>query len=177
MYIVYKTTNLVNGKFYIGVHKLNNTKYDYYLGSGKLLKQAIKKYGRKNFKRETLKKFSNDTDAYNYEKEVVNEEIIGNPLCYNITNGGGNPPTFYGSDHHLFGVGHSEEAKQKMRDNHADFSGEKHPLFGTKRSHSEETKQKMSISRTGKKRVFSEKHKLNLSNAGKMYYQRKREGL
>jgi len=49
--IVYKTTNLINGKIYVGSDKNNNPKY---LGSGKLLKQAIQKYGRDNFKKEIL---------------------------------------------------------------------------------------------------------------------------
>ena len=49
--IVYKTTNLINGKIYVGSDKNNNPKY---LGSGKLLKQAIQKYGRENFKKEIL---------------------------------------------------------------------------------------------------------------------------
>ena len=52
---VYKTTNKVNGRFYIGVHstssKLN------YIGSGKLLGLAVKKYGKSNFKKEVLFSF------------------------------------------------------------------------------------------------------------------------
>jgi group I intron endonuclease len=49
--IIYKTTNLVNGKIYIGKDKHNNEKY---LGSGKILKQAINKYGRENFVKEVI---------------------------------------------------------------------------------------------------------------------------
>lgn len=51
--IIYKTTNLVNGRIYIGKDKHNNDKY---LGSGKILKQAISKYGRDNFVKEVIEK-------------------------------------------------------------------------------------------------------------------------
>ena len=49
--IVYKTSNLVNRKIYIGKDSKNN---ETYYGSGKILNFAIKKYGKKNFKNETL---------------------------------------------------------------------------------------------------------------------------
>ena len=49
--IIYKTTNLINGKIYIGKDKYNNDKY---LGSGKILKQAINKYGIENFIKEVI---------------------------------------------------------------------------------------------------------------------------
>ncbi len=53
MYVVYKTTNLVNSKFYIGVHKTENPEDDY-LGSGKLIKRAIEKYGADSFHKEII---------------------------------------------------------------------------------------------------------------------------
>ena len=53
MYTVYKTVNLVNGKYYIGVHKTDNP-YDDYIGSGKLIKRAIKKYGKDSFHKEII---------------------------------------------------------------------------------------------------------------------------
>jgi group I intron endonuclease len=54
--VIYKTTNLINGKQYIGKDTKNNSKY---LGSGTFLKKAIKKYGRENFKKEILE-YCND---------------------------------------------------------------------------------------------------------------------
>jgi len=54
-HIVYKTVNILNNKFYIGVHK--STKLmDEYLGSGKWIGRSIKKYGRENFIRESVYK-------------------------------------------------------------------------------------------------------------------------
>src|SRR3990167_2537894 len=77
-YLIYKTTNLVNGKHYIGSHK--GTHNDSYLGSGVALKAAIKKYGVENFKREVL--FEADSAAEMYAKEA--ELIILGPDSYNL---------------------------------------------------------------------------------------------
>jgi len=48
---IYKTTNLITKKFYIGKHSSQNIEIDTYLGSGILLERAIKKYGKHNFKK------------------------------------------------------------------------------------------------------------------------------
>jgi hypothetical protein len=64
---VYITTNLINGKKYLGKH---NGKHEGYLGSGTILKTAIKKYGKENFKREIIKECSSDKEAYELEKEL-----------------------------------------------------------------------------------------------------------
>lgn len=53
MYI-YKTTNLLNGKFYIGKRVYRKKDDNWYLGSGIYLNRAIKKYGRENFKKEII---------------------------------------------------------------------------------------------------------------------------
>ena len=80
-YIVYLTTNLVNKKIYIGVHKTENPyKFDGYLGCGACvndkhswmfgkcpLHAAIRKYGVKSFTRKTLKVFDKLQDALDLE--------------------------------------------------------------------------------------------------------------
>jgi hypothetical protein len=84
---VYKTTNLLNGTYYIGVHSTWNID-DGYLGSGKRLGRSIKKHGKENFKREILAFFETNKEAYNYESHLVNEELIKDELCLNLKPGG-----------------------------------------------------------------------------------------
>ncbi len=86
-YLVYKVTNLTNNKIYIGCHQTININ-DGYMGSGKLIKRAIKKYGLINFKKEILKMFNNVTDMFEYEKQLVNENYLNDGLVYNLTLGG-----------------------------------------------------------------------------------------
>lgn len=86
-YTIYKTTNLLNNKYYIGLHATENI-YDNYLGSGVFLKKAIKKYGYKNFKKEILYVFDNKKDMINKEKELVNEEFVKKRNTYNMSKGG-----------------------------------------------------------------------------------------
>jgi hypothetical protein len=85
-YTVYKTVNLVNGKFYIGVHKTDNPNDDY-LGSGKFIKRAVAKYGEQNFRKEILAVFEIQREAFDLEKKLVVEAKV-DPLCYNLKAGG-----------------------------------------------------------------------------------------
>lgn len=82
-FTVYKITNTVNGRFYIGKHKTKNLN-DGYMGSGKLLKQAIDKYGKDNFIKEILFVFDNEDDMNKKEKELV----ILSEESYNLCEGG-----------------------------------------------------------------------------------------
>lgn len=86
-FTVYKTTNLINEKYYIGVHKTKNP-YDSYLGSGTLLRRAILKYGVENFKKEIITICDTEEDAYKIEQELVCENIIDPEYCYNLKRGG-----------------------------------------------------------------------------------------
>ena len=84
----YKITNNINKHFYYGIHSTENID-DNYMGSGKRLKRAIKKYGVKNFTKEILYFFSTREDALLYEYKIVNEQLINDDNCYNIIKGGG----------------------------------------------------------------------------------------
>ena len=72
---IYKTTNIVNGKFYIGIHSTNDLN-DGYIGSGKRLWYSINKYGKEIFKCEILEYFSDRESLYKKERELVNEELF-----------------------------------------------------------------------------------------------------
>lgn len=91
---VYKITNNINGKVYIGKHSTNNID-DGYMGSGKIIKQAIRRYGNENFEFIILKSFKTQSDAYAYERLLVNEDFVNSPNTYNLTIGGGVIPKKY----------------------------------------------------------------------------------
>lgn len=86
-YFIYKTTNLINGKFYIGKHSTTDLN-DSYLGSGLLLQEAIEKYGRENFSREILEFCSDYSDLNRTEKQYITSNLISLEECYNIALGG-----------------------------------------------------------------------------------------
>lgn len=155
-YIVYKTTNQINGKYYIGVHAQDKDPYqeDGYIGSGPVLQAAIKKYGKENFIRETLFVFDNYVDAYAKEAELVSPEFLqeNKGKVYNLKPGGEGG---YGmTEQHkqvlkdLFtGVPKTPEHRAKMgrsgeENSMFGLTGDKHPRFGT--THTDESKQKMS---------------------------------
>tara|TARA_B110000467_G_C18289231_1_gene463693 strand:+ start:570 stop:1127 length:558 start_codon:yes stop_codon:yes gene_type:complete len=86
-HFTYQTTNLINGKIYVGVHSTYNIDDDY-LGSGKFLKLAIKKYGKSNFQKVILNLFNTIEEAYVEESYLVDSKFISNPKVYNATVGG-----------------------------------------------------------------------------------------
>ena len=82
-YTIYKITNKINNKYYIGKHQTNDIN-DGYMGSGKLIKRAIEKYGVGNFIKEIMFVFDNETEMNIKEKELV----ILSKNSYNLCEGG-----------------------------------------------------------------------------------------
>lgn len=151
-YVIYQTTNLVNGKIYVGQHKRKVGSKDYYIGSGSLIKRAIQKYGRKNFKCEILHEFDTREKANEMEAFIVNESFIARPDVYNLNVGGAGP-------------GGKGKTLSK-----AHINAIKNSKIGVPRS--EETKRKMSITRKLRKipspnkgKIFSPAHCAALSKA------------
>lgn len=82
-FCIYKITNLINGKFYIGAHKTKNLNDDYF-GSGVGIKRAVKKHGKKFFVKEIIEFLPSEEEMYRKEKELV---VLGEE-SYNMTLGG-----------------------------------------------------------------------------------------
>ena len=106
VYGVYITTNLVNGKTYVGKHKFcDDSMNDNYVGSGKMLRLAVKKYGKDNFTKEILAVSFQEDIAYLLEQEFVQLYKEMGKAEYNIAVGGKGGQS---------GFKHSKEEKEKI---------------------------------------------------------------
>ena len=160
----YKIVNKVDGKFYYGVHNTENIE-DGYSGSGKILKLAYKKYGIDNFEKTIEKFFDTEEEAFAYEKEIVNEDMIKNPMCYNAQIGGKyfgtlGMVTVKDADGNKFWVSKKEDIYT---------SGEVVPLWAGKH-HSDESREKTRKRMTPKD---SKNDRVWINKDGKVKYLRK----
>lgn len=146
---IYLTTNLINGKQYIGQHKSSKF-HSSYKGSGKILKQAIEKYGKENFSTKVLEWCFNRDELAEREKYwIAFYDATNNNNWYNIT-AGGYGVQLYGESNHMYGKHHTEETKKKISEKLTGLlSGEKNPMYGIHLEVSEETRKKMSESHKG----------------------------
>jgi hypothetical protein len=161
-WILYQTTNLINGKIYVGVHKLSKKHSKYYLGSGNNIKAAIEKYGRENFTRSTLAEFKSSEEAYNAEIELVNEEFIKRPDTYNISLGGRGGVNIT----EAMRANLSQLAKnRKMSEKH------KAAIIAANRGRPMSEENKAKLRAVNKGRVISDetKEKLRIANTGNKY--------
>lgn len=88
-YIIYKVTNLINGKYYIGRHATKDIN-DSYMGSGLGIINAINKYGKENFKKEIIAEANDAEELWELEKEIVDNSIVEDKMSYNMAYGGRN---------------------------------------------------------------------------------------
>ena len=93
-YTIYKITNHTNGKYYIGRHATKDVN-DSYMGSGIGIKNAINKYGVENFTKEIIATADSADALWDLELEIVNEEVVNDPMSYNMS---------YGGKHYLHGL-------------------------------------------------------------------------
>ena len=85
---LYKITNKINQKYYLGVHSTNNMD-DGYMGSGKYIKRSIEKHGLENHVKEVLNYFEDRGELMEAEKRIVSIELIkSDTLCMNMKVGG-----------------------------------------------------------------------------------------
>jgi hypothetical protein len=150
---------------YVGKHQTTNLD-DGYMGSGKILRDAIKLYGVENFHKEILFVFDNEAEMNRTEAEIVTEEFILRDDTYNLCVGG------QGGFSHINKVGLNNSSAQRSKakeltvkrnqngSGRSDQFKEKvsNTLRGRKLSdgmlnkkHREETRQKMSESHGGSK--------------------------
>lgn len=85
---LYKTTCSITSEYYIGIHSTSKID-DGYLGSGVLLKQSVKKHGKINHSKEILEFFGSRKSLLKREKEIVTVNFIANKNCLNVALGGG----------------------------------------------------------------------------------------
>ena len=173
-YTVYKITNNLNGKYYIGMHQTKKLD-DGYMGSGKLIKLAIAKHGVENFSKEILHVFDNEEDMRAKEAELV---VISED-SYNLCDGGKGGFGYLNRSGKALRIGAvwseesrnrmskaklgttlSDEARRKISEN----NGMKDP----------EVAKKLAEALTGKTK--SEEHKRKIAEAIKRKHQEKRGG-
>jgi len=146
-HLVYVTTNIENGKFYIGKHSTANLN-DNYCGSGVWVLRA-KKAKRKLFTR-VVKSCQTEEEAYRQEYEIiVNAKVCWPDLCMNISDGGVGFSTSYplvrtGELAPMYGKKHTEEVKKQIAKTMSYRAGENHHMYG--KNHDEDTRKKMSES-------------------------------
>jgi hypothetical protein len=173
VYTVYKTINLITQEIYVGVHKTKDPN-DSYLGSGLILKQALKKYGKENFLKEILYLYHNIKDAYLKEAEIVNKEFVLRKDTYNLCKGGSVSPNNIkrncrqGENHHMFGKKTSQESNDK-RSKSLKITNQKESVkhnrsLGAKKSQETKIKNKTNSSwNKGKKLTETDKLKKSIS--------------
>ena len=151
---IYITTNMINGKRYIGQKKFCHG-WKTYLGSGTLFRKSLNKYGKENFKRDIVAIAYTKEELNNLEIQFIrNYNANDKDKFYNITEGGEGCLGLSGELNSMYGKHHTKEAKEKIRKAN---SGENNYFYG--KHHTEEARKKISEANKGKyignKSIFS----------------------
>ncbi len=154
---IYKTTNLINGKIYIG-QKAKNTFDKSYFGSGIYLKNALKKYGKENFSCFLLCWCWNQQELNKKEIEFIKYfKTIENG--YNLMTGGNQGGQFCLK---------SKQKISKAKQNISQETRNKISVFNKGKTLSDSTKEKISIAKQGMKLSKEAKEKISKANRGKL---------
>jgi hypothetical protein len=87
-HFIYRTENIKTGRYYIGMHSTSDIN-DGYLGSGSLLKKSVQYHGREYHERTILEYCSSREELMIREGEIINDDVLNDPKCMNISPGGG----------------------------------------------------------------------------------------
>lgn len=165
-FYIYKITNLINNKIYIGRH-INKQKNDTYFGSGTLITRAIAKYGKDNFKKEIIYYCSSNDELNKKEIYYIKEYNSIFPNGYNISTGG--TRVFVLENHP-----DQEAIRKKISDSHKNKKlSEDHKLkikeglCARSEEDKKETSAKMSKAHKGKIKSPQHRQKIGESNRGK----------
>lgn len=148
-YIVYQTTNTLNGMIYVGVHKTKNIN-DSYLGSGTRFNYAVRKYGKDSFIRKTLYEFDNHVDMLLKEAEIVDSVFVKRDNTYNIKIGGAGAGSYGNYPEDVLQKIKAGQEKGMARCHEMFINGERTSKNFLGKTHTTETKQLMSDAKAGK---------------------------
>jgi hypothetical protein len=109
---LYKITNNINGKYYIGRHSTDNLA-DNYFGSGVGIRNAINKYGISNFSKEILHFCETTEELWELERKVVDASVVYDKKSYNMAYGGGNHLNEMKQNDHEAFINHQSKAGKK----------------------------------------------------------------
>jgi len=161
MYI-YKITNNLNGKSYIGLKSKTVEESEDYYGSGKLINQAIDKYGKENFTKEILERNIDSHEILNDQEIYWIKYIDTFNKGYNLTKGGQGNLGRVTSEETRAKL--SEAAKQPLSEETKEKIRQKAKLRKGRKV-TEETRLKLIKAATGRK--MSEETRLKMSNSAK----------
>ena len=111
IFYLYMVINKNNGKIYVGAHETWD-KDDGYLGSGKVIVNAVRKHGRESFDKIVLEYFDCREDMYNREREIVTEDFVRRRDVMNVALGGSGGSMI--DNRKPFKGPHTEDTKRKL---------------------------------------------------------------